>query len=363
MKIVFSLSLFLMLGLHGQENKINFQQEVEPLLAKYCYQCHGPKKQKSDIRIDTMNPDMLKGQHGGKWREILDAIDRGDMPPDDEPLPTDKERDLITAWMSSELDRAAKALRSTGGHVTLRRLTGYEYNNTMKDLLGVDLDFSKDLPPDTKGIDGYKNNGYYLGFSPVQLEEYYAAAKKGLNAAIVQGSAPKGVSRKITESDTAKFDKHTLAIFNEKLNGSVVDYIRIKSKRQNKDEKGLKKLEKAVLKAQKKDAANLQELKAKLEKEKAKLTAKIYTPTFLHNTMLLLYEHEATPKGSFLLRIKASSTKGDSAYSPPRMMVRVGTKSGVGLEPHKILGQVDVRAQAGEAQVYEFKGNFEDFPS
>ena len=45
------------------------------------------------------------------------------------------------------------------------------------------------------------------------------------------------------------------------------------------------------------------------------------------------------------------------------MMVRVGTKSGVGLEPHKILGQVDVRTQAGEVQIYEFRGNFEDFPS
>ena len=75
MKIVFCLSLFLMPGLNGQENKINFHQEIEPLLAKYCYQCHGPKKQKSGVRIDTMNPDMLKGQHGGKWREILDAID------------------------------------------------------------------------------------------------------------------------------------------------------------------------------------------------------------------------------------------------------------------------------------------------
>ena len=189
--IVFSLSLFLMLGLNGQEKKIDFHQEIEPLLAKYCYQCHGPDKQKSGIRIDTMNPDMLKGQHGGKWREILDAIDRGDMPPDDEPLPSDPERELISEWMSSELDRSAKALRSTGGHVTLRRLTGYEYTNTMKDLLGVDLDFSKNLPPDTKGIDGYKNNGFYLGFSSLQLEEYYAAARKGLNAAIVQGSAPK----------------------------------------------------------------------------------------------------------------------------------------------------------------------------
>jgi len=361
--IVFSLSLFLMLGLNGQEKKIDFHQEIEPLLAKYCYQCHGPDKQKSGIRIDTMNPDMLKGQHGGKWREILDAIDRGDMPPDDEPLPSDPERELISEWMSSELDRSAKALRSTGGHVTLRRLTGYEYTNTMKDLLGVDLDFSKNLPPDTKGIDGYKNNGFYLGFSSLQLEEYYAAARKGLNAAIVQGSAPKGISRKITESDTAKFDRHTLAIFNENLDGSVVDYVQIKSRPQIARDNGIKRLERNILKAEKEEAANLQELKAAFEKQKAKLTARIYPPTFQHNTMLLLYEHESPPKGSFLLRIKASSTRGDSEYSPPRMMVRVGTKSGVGLEPHKILGQVDVRTQAGEAQIYEFRGNFEDFPS
>ena len=350
-------------GVFAQGTNLDFHKDVEPLLSKYCHQCHGPDTQESDVRIDILNPNMVDGQHGGKWRELLDAIDRGDMPPDDVPQPTDQERERLSEWISSELDRAARALRSTGGRVTIRRLTNYEYNNTMKDLLGVDLDFSKELPPDTKGIDGYKNNGYYLGFSSLQLEAYYAAAKKGLNAAIVQGSAPKKSSRKITESDTAKFDRHTLARFNEKLNGSVVDYIQIKSKRQAADERRLKRMEKAALKAKKEDAANLQELKEALEKEKAKLAAKIYTPTFRHDAMLFLYEHEATPRGSFLLRIEASSTKGDSAYSPPRMMVRVGTKSGVGLEPHKILGQVDARTQAGEAQIYEFKGNFEDFPS
>lgn len=138
-----------------------FDQSVKLLLKSYCFDCHGPDEQESDLRIDVLDPDMVKGQHGGKWREVLNALNRGDMPPDEAAQPTEQEREVIIDWMANSLSHAARLRRSTGGHVVLRRLTRREYNNTMRDLLGVKMDFAKDLPPDSKGIDGYKNNGQY----------------------------------------------------------------------------------------------------------------------------------------------------------------------------------------------------------
>ncbi|MEK6237743.1 MAG: DUF1587 domain-containing protein, partial [Planctomycetales bacterium] len=146
-----------------------FAGSVKPLLAKYCFKCHGPKKQESDFRLDALDPNLTEGNHGGKWREVLDAVNRGDMPIEEAPQPTAQERDAILDWLTDELKRAAELRRSTGGRVTLRRLTRQEYNNTMRDLLGVEMNYIRDLPPDSKGLDGYKNNGRFLGMSELQL--------------------------------------------------------------------------------------------------------------------------------------------------------------------------------------------------
>jgi mono/diheme cytochrome c family protein len=130
----------------------HFGKSIRPILEENCFRCHGPDKQKSDLRIDTLDPDLVEGKDGGKWSEILDALNRGDMPPEDESQrPDPKQRNTVIEWLGSELNRAAVLRRSTGGHVTLRRLTRYEYNNTMRDLLGVELDYAKDLPPDSRG--------------------------------------------------------------------------------------------------------------------------------------------------------------------------------------------------------------------
>ena len=56
------------------------------------------------------------------------------------------------------MNHAAQIKRSTGGHGVLRRLTRYEYNNTMADLLGVRLDYAADLPPEPSSKDGFMNN-------------------------------------------------------------------------------------------------------------------------------------------------------------------------------------------------------------
>ena len=297
-----------------------FPRTVQPLLQKYCYGCHGPEPQESDLRIDSLNPNMVDGQHGGKWREVLDALDRGDMPPEDEPQPAPKERDVLIDWLTSELERAALQRRSTGGHVTLRRLTRYEYNNTMRDLLGIQLDYARDLPPDTRGSDGYKNNGVFMGMSELQLEEYYKAAKMGLAAAIVEGDPVPVIHQ--TANETAKvvrFDRLTLATFDKDLGGTPVGFSQPDPKKK------------------KKGAAR-------------------------KNAMVLLCVDKLPETGTFRVTVTASRLMGDAQFSPPRMLVEIGHKTGVGIEPSKTLGEGDVTASPDNPQVFQFTGRLEEFP-
>lgn len=170
-----------------------FRKEVQPLLVRYCVDCHGEKKQNAEIRFDRLDPNMASGEDGETWHDALNELNQGDMPPEEAPQLKPSEREILVQWMTAELKRATAARRSTGGRVVMRRLTRYEYANTLRDLIGIDKDFAKSLPPEPASPEGFKNNGASLGMSPLQMEHYLESARKSLEKAIVIGERPKSV--------------------------------------------------------------------------------------------------------------------------------------------------------------------------
>ena len=64
-------------------NLVAFRKEIEPVLKAACTGCHGPKKQKAKFRVDTLNPDMLKGKDVSWWLEVQGVLTNGEMPPPD----------------------------------------------------------------------------------------------------------------------------------------------------------------------------------------------------------------------------------------------------------------------------------------
>ncbi len=68
--------------------------------------------------------------------------------------------------------------------MTARRLKRVEYNNTVRDLLGVDIRPADDFPVDDSGY-GFDNIGDVLSISPVHMERYLAAAEKLSRTAII----------------------------------------------------------------------------------------------------------------------------------------------------------------------------------
>ncbi|MEO2010265.1 MAG: DUF1592 domain-containing protein [Pirellulaceae bacterium] len=171
-------------------SEYDFKRNVQPILAEFCYRCHDNKKASADLKLRELNIDLIKGPDAESWHDVLNKLNLGEMPPAKELQPTELQRQMIVNWVTTELKRAAAVKRNTGGHVVLRRLTRYEFANTMRDLLGVDLDYAADLPPEPSSADGFRNNGATLGMSPLQLEYYLKAARMGLRKAIVTGEQP-----------------------------------------------------------------------------------------------------------------------------------------------------------------------------
>lgn len=169
-----------------------FEQVVSPLLSEYCYACHGPNQQKNDLRLDALGFDLIQDNAAAEiWHDVLGVINRGEMPPEDQPQPSDQERRQLVRRLTEELQRAVRANRDTSGRPVLRRLNRVEYQNTMRDLLGINTDFIQNLPTDSVSSDGFQNNGDMLQMSALQLEYYLEAARRGLGKAIVTGPAPK----------------------------------------------------------------------------------------------------------------------------------------------------------------------------
>jgi hypothetical protein len=180
----------------------DFKKDVLPILQSHCVRCHGPKKQESRIRLDTLSTNLIKDRAAAEyWHEVLNVLKAGEMPPEGEKQLSTKQRTTLTVWISDAIGKAVNAQRDSSGRVVLRRLNRVEYQNTMFDLLGLDMNYARDLPPDAISASGFRNEGLALRMSGIQLEYYLDTARRALDRIIVSGPAPQVFHHEFQESN------------------------------------------------------------------------------------------------------------------------------------------------------------------
>jgi Protein of unknown function (DUF1592)/Protein of unknown function (DUF1588)/Protein of unknown function (DUF1587)/Protein of unknown function (DUF1585)/Protein of unknown function (DUF1595)/Ca-dependent carbohydrate-binding module xylan-binding/Planctomycete cytochrome C len=159
-----------------------YHQEILPIFEKLCYDCHGDGRKKSGLALDDFGdiPSMIANRE--VWKNIRAHIDFRLMPPPDKISPSDAEREKLLTWIDDAVF-AVDPSHPDPGHVMLKRLNRVEYENTIRDLLGVEIDAGEILPPDDTGY-GFDNIGDVLTLSPVHLERYLAAARMALDLAV-----------------------------------------------------------------------------------------------------------------------------------------------------------------------------------
>lgn len=171
---------------------VDFRRDVLPILEEHCVSCHGPETQEARIRLDNLSTDLIADRAAAEtWHEVLNVLNANEMPPEDaEPLPA-AARQTLTRWVGRAIAEAQEARRKTDGRPVLRRLNRVEYAYTMRDLLGLEMDYAVDLPPDPRSRDGFRNNGRSLQMSSLQLEYYLKTARRAMERVIVTGPAPR----------------------------------------------------------------------------------------------------------------------------------------------------------------------------
>ena len=160
-----------------------FETVVKPFLAENCFPCHGDKKQKRGLNFKSFTSASSLIEDRDRWDEVVLKLRQREMPPEDEPQPPEHQRQAVAAWLARELARIDRVTPPDPGRVTARRLNRAEYNNTVRDLLGVDIRPADEFPQDDSGY-GFDNIGDVLSLSPALMEKYLSAADKIARVAI-----------------------------------------------------------------------------------------------------------------------------------------------------------------------------------
>ena len=165
-----------------------FDTIVKPFLARNCFTCHGDKKQEKGMNLQAFVSVASLTEHRDRWDEVVVKLRAGEMPPLEEEQPPEEERQAVATWLARELERIDRTTPPDPGRVTARRLNRTEYNNTIKELLGVDVRPADDFPQDDSGY-GFDNIADVLSLSPVLMEKYVTAADRVARVALF-GSPP-----------------------------------------------------------------------------------------------------------------------------------------------------------------------------
>ncbi len=161
-----------------------------------CIVCHDDTLRTGGLSLSGMDPENV-GPDNALWEKVLHKLRTGQMPPAGMP----RDEAALTTFQSrleTGLDRHA-ADHPNPGRVGVHRLNRAEYENAVRDLLGLEIDASSLLLPD-EADEGFDNVAASLALSPSHLERYLQAARDVSRLAVGDrtfGDAPGSTSYKV----------------------------------------------------------------------------------------------------------------------------------------------------------------------
>lgn len=168
-----------------KQSAAQFHVDILPILNQYCLDCHTSDAPSGNVALDRFDSPQAMFSQVRTWLKMAQTQNDQFMPPKDEDQPTEAERKVLVTWAESLGKHLDEKPSTDPGQVVFRRLNRLQYNNTMRDLLGVDYDVATavGLPEDPVAF-GFNNIGTVLEIPPLQLEKYLAAADEMLSRAV-----------------------------------------------------------------------------------------------------------------------------------------------------------------------------------
>jgi mono/diheme cytochrome c family protein len=186
----FSHTCLLLTASLGFVSAVDAAEPFDAFLETHCIRCHGPEKEKGDLRIDQLSRDFKLGADTHHWAELMEQVNSGEMPPEEETQPSQAEIAAFVTSLDARIKEGRAARMAARPAVVHYRLSRKEYQNTVYDLLGVRYDPAKpgELNEDTLWH-GFERIGSELSLSPSHVDRYYRAAELVLDRAFPAASS------------------------------------------------------------------------------------------------------------------------------------------------------------------------------
>jgi mono/diheme cytochrome c family protein len=150
-------------------------ERQKAVVTQYCLGCHNGQSASAGLNLASLDFARLD-DHAETAEKIIRKLRAGMMPPPGQPRPDRAAVSELVESLESAMDKAA-ALRPNPGNRVLQRLNRTEYANSIRELLGIDIDVAALLPPDSMNR-GFDNIADVLTLSPALMEGYVRAASK-----------------------------------------------------------------------------------------------------------------------------------------------------------------------------------------
>ena len=209
MKTLFALPLAVCAPLYADPAG-QWQREIIPILENYCYDCHADGAKKGDFSLEAFASIAAMQSRRDIWKRVRENLAYELMPPIDKDQPSPNERRKLIDWVDAAVF-PVDPLHPDPGRITLRRLNRFEYQNTLRDLIGVKPNTNL-LLPDDSGY-GFDNIADVLTLSPTHLEAYLNTASLALDTVYGESSSQKKSIELSSLKGAQAFESGTLNIF------------------------------------------------------------------------------------------------------------------------------------------------------
>ena len=151
--------------------------EPQAVINKYCVSCHSEKQRAGGLALSTL--DVTKpAPNADVWERVIEKLRSGAMPPPGRPRPDVATYHAVANSLEAALDLAAAANPNPGRISAVHRLNRTEYNNAVRDLLGLDIDVRSQLPGDETADGSFDKFADALSISTAHLERYLSVSRQ-----------------------------------------------------------------------------------------------------------------------------------------------------------------------------------------
>ena len=176
--------LFLFMTFHDLVKIMADELSGVTLIKNFCLDCHDGETQKGEINLKAALGSEPLVKNLDLWKTVINRIENGDMPPKKNDQPSYSEKKALLKWLDREVVQFDYSSIDDPGYEQARRLTHIEFSNTLRDLLGLNMNLVEDFPIDLSGKSGFDNSANTLFLQPILMERYLGAIDKAVETTI-----------------------------------------------------------------------------------------------------------------------------------------------------------------------------------